>query len=350
MAGTITIEKIDGGPRSARASISYRPKNAAAAIASADIDKHIESFSFTDVACSESDSMSVTLTNIGLVWASKWIPSKGDTLFASIIVDNWVTEGVRNTISLGRFCCDDRIFNFPDNATAVINGVSVPENHSFRSTPRTKTWEKITIQEISKRIASRYGMELRYFGGNIKISKAEQSDADDCSFLDSLCKKYGLYMKVYNGRVVIYKIREFELKDAVSTIDYSEVLSGEYNSTLTGTYTGARIKYTVKVGKETKDKALTIGTWDRMLIVNEKADNYGDAYTRVWAKVREENRKSETLKITVAAAGRPLWAATSINLTNAEFMSGKWFIDKATHTIGASDGYTIALEMHRVRF
>ena len=76
MAGTITIEKIEEGARQARPSISYRPKNTAAAIGSAEIDKYIEGFSFTDVACSESDSMSVTLTNIGLVWASQWLPSR----------------------------------------------------------------------------------------------------------------------------------------------------------------------------------------------------------------------------------------------------------------------------------
>lgn len=350
MVATITTTKSDKTrPRSVRASVSYRPKNKISAIGTAEFNKYIESFQYVDVANGESDSVSVKLGNISMKWAAKWLPKKGDTLFANIIFENWRAAGQRDTMHCGRFCCDDRNFSFPENETAVINGVSCPENHSFRSTPRSKVWEKVTIYEIANTMIKQYGMELRYFGSSIKIQKTEQSDTDDCSFLNGLCNSYGLYMKIYNGRVVIYDIHQFESKPAVRDIDYSEVLDGgEYNSTLTGTYSGARIKYSVTQGKETKEESLLIGTTDRLLIVTEKADNWLDAYYKVWARIRAENRKAETLKLTLAVAGRPLWAATNINFKNAGWMSGKWFIDKVTHSVSATDGCTMQLELHRV--
>lgn len=351
MAGTIKQSKIESGlPRQARPVITYRPRSQKDPIGRAEINKYIENFTYVDVASGESDSMTMTLANTGLEWASKWLPKKGDTLYASIEADNFQTPGTRQTRSCGTFCCDDRGYDFPETATATISGVSCPENHSFRSTPRTKTWKNVTLYAMAAAMGKRYGMTVRYFGPVIKIANTEQSDADDCSFLNALCANYGQAMKIYNGLIVIYDIRTFELKPAVATIDYKDIIDGSYNSTLTGTYTGARIKYSVKQGDKTLEKNVTIGTWDRMLIVGDKADNYADATRKVWAKIRAENRKAETLKITLAAAGKPLWAATSITITNAEWMSGKWFIDKATHTIGAADGYTIALELHKVRW
>lgn len=351
MSGTIKTKKVDKTkPRKAWPSISYRPKNKKAKIKKAKINDYLESFTYVDAASGESDTVSFTLSNIGLTFAKKWLPKKGDTVYATIIADNWDKTGKETRMSCGRFCCDDRNFSFPQNLTATIGGVSVPENHSFRSTPRTKTWENISLKEVARQICARYGLKLAFYGEYIPLKKQEQSDADDCSFLNGLCKNYGYNMKVYDGKVILYDIYRFEKKKAVATIAYREVTDGDYSSTLIGTYTGAKIKYTVHISKDkTEDRELVIGNWARMLVVGEKADSYDDALRIAKAKLREENRKAETLKITIPAAGRKLWAATNIRLTGAGIMSGKWFVDKATHSISATDGYTVSLELHRAK-
>ena len=345
--GKITIKKGNKDlPLQAWPSISYKSHKAKKTFNASVLADNIESFTYTDVASGESDSVDITLCNADKIWMGKRLPLKGDTLSATIKAQNWAAAGKTYIIDCGTFCCDNRSFDFPEAGTATISGVSVPENSSFRATQNNKTWTNITIREIARQIAKKHKMKLSYSGPQVKISKAEQNDADDCSFLNSICDDYGFALKVYRGKIVIYDIALFEKKPAVATINYADVIDGSYNSTLVGTYTGAKIKY--KVG-ENEEKTLTIGSAKRMLNISDVADTRSEADRKARSKLKEENRKAETLKITVSAVGKKLWAASVIMLKGASTMSGRWFIDKATHTISASDGYSIALEMHRAK-
>lgn len=63
--------------------------------------------------------------------------------------------------------------------------------------------------------------------------------------MNRLCEDYGLYIKVYFGKIIIYDIDRYESKKAVATYHINDFGDGwSYNTTLTGTYTGATIKYT----------------------------------------------------------------------------------------------------------
>lgn len=343
--GKISTKETDKSlPRQAWPEISYASKKANKTLSSGTIRKYIESFTFTDAAQGESDTVDLTLCNVDMAWASKWLPQKEDILYASIVTQNWDKAGVKNIIECGKFCCDDRNFTFPEAGTASISGVSVPETNAFRATQRNKTWQNITMWEIANTIAKRYWMQLSYNAPAIRVTKAEQSDADDCSFLNSLCNDYGLYMKVYRGKIAIYDVAAFEKKASVATISYKDIVDGDYSSTLTGTYTGAKIKYT----SGTTEKTLVIGWNKRLLNISEKADTYAEADRKARAKLRAENRKAETLKITLVS-GKQLWASSVITIKDAAAISGRWFIDKVTHTVSAGDGYSAQLELHRVK-
>ena len=335
-------------PRRAVAGIYYDPagrgsKNARSV---SEMAKYLEAFTYTDPADGESDSASIDLCNIDMTWANKWLPKKGDKFIAYIDSFNWSTPGVNSRFNCGTFCCDDRNYSFPANSTATINGTSVPEKQAFRSTQRSKTWKNITVKEIARRIAKKYKLTLYYNASSIKVKSKEQSKKDDCGFLKDLCSEYGLYFKVRTGQVIIYDASRFEKKKSVATISYKEVLSGDYNSTLVGTYTGATIKYTKGSGK--KEYTYKIGSGSRILTINEKVDSLSDARIKARAKLAEENRKAETLKITVASAGKELYSGVCFTLKDAAEMSGKYFIDKAVHKVDSSGGYTIDLEAHKV--
>lgn len=336
-------------PRRSAANIYYNPngKGTKNARSAAEMAKYLESFTYTDPANGESDSASIELCNINLTWAGEWLPKKGDKFTASIDAFNWTKPGVNSRFNCGTFCCDDRNFSFPLNNTATINGTSVPEKQAFRSTQRTKTWKNITVKEIARRIAKKYKLKLYYDASTIKVKSKEQSKKDDCGFLKDLCSEYGLYFKVTTGQVVIYDAARFERKKCGATIYYSEVLSGEYNATLVGTYTGATIKYTKGSGK--KEYTYKIGSGSRILTINEKVDSLKDARIKAKAQLAEENRKAETLKITVASAGKELYSGVCFNFKNAAEMSGKYFIDKAVHKVDVSAGYTIEIEAHKVQ-
>ena len=336
-------------PRQATASITYDPTGRGSKNTrnSSEMAKYMEEFTYTDPATGESDSASLELCNISMIWANKWLPKKGDKFTATIDTLNWSKAGTSNKFSCGTFCCDDRNFSFPGNATATIQGTSVPEKQAFRSTLRSKTWKNITIKEIARRIAKRYKLKLYYDAATIKVKSKEQSKKDDCSFLKDLTNEYGLYIKVYGGKIIIYDAARYEAKKSVATIDYNDVINGEYNSTLAGTYTGATIKYTK--GSNKKEYTYKVGSGSRILTLTEKVDNLTDARIKAKAQLAEENRKAETIKLTIAAEGLKLRASSCFTLKNAYEMNGKYFIDKITRKVGASGGYTVEIDAHKVQ-
>ena len=334
-------------PRKAVANIYYDPAGKKKDRKDTEMAKYLESFTYSDPATGESDSASLELCTITMIWANQYLPKKGDSFYANIDAINWTKPGVNSRFNCGTFCCDDRNFSFPANNTATINGTSVPEKQAFRSTQRSKTWKNITIKEIARRIAKRYKLKLVYQASTIKVKSKEQSKKDDCAFLKDLASEYGLYLKVYRGQIVIYDAARYESKKAVATIKYGEILSGDYNSTLAGTYTGATIKYTKGSGK--KEYTYKIGSGNRILNINEKVDSLSDARIKAKAQLAEENRKAETIKITVASAGKELYSGACFTLKDAFEMNGKWFMDKVTHKVDGSGGYTIDIEAHKVQ-
>ena len=350
-ATTGSTTKVDATkPRQAKAVVSYDPagKGAKNTRNSSEMDKYLESFIFTDPATGESDSASIELSNIGLLWASKYLPKKGDKFTAYIESTNWTKPGESKRLNCGTFCCDDRNFTFPGSCTATINGTSVPEKQAFRSTERSKTWKNVTIQEIARKIAAKYKLKVYYEADTVKIKTLEQTNKDDCGFLKDLCSDYGLYIKVHTGNIWIYDASRYEKKKAATTIDYTEIISADYNSSLAGTYTGATIKYTSGTGKGKKEYTYKTGSGSRILNISEKVDSLSDAKIKAVAKLKEANREAETMRLTVIAAGKPLLSANCFTLKNCAEMSGKWFIDKATHKVSGTGGYTIDLDAHRV--
>lgn len=96
-------------PRQASVSVSYikkvkskktgkQKKHTASVIA-----EYNEGFTYTDPASGESDTVSITLTNIDLRWANKWMPRKGDKLTAKIIQKSWEKAGKKKVFIVGSF-------------------------------------------------------------------------------------------------------------------------------------------------------------------------------------------------------------------------------------------------------
>lgn len=183
-------------PRKAKIYITYTPNGAAENLTADVMSEYSEGFSYVDASTGQSDTISLKVCNKDLRWANKWMPKKGDKITARIKAFSWDAEGKDLSFSCGKFCCDDLIFSGP-TLVCEIGGVSVPEAQAFRSTQRTYTWEKVTLQEIAKKIAARYGLGLDYDAMQINIASMEQNMQSDCDFLNRLCEDYGLYIKVY---------------------------------------------------------------------------------------------------------------------------------------------------------
>ncbi len=305
--------------------------------------KYNSGFSYTDPASGESDMISVQLTNIDMRWANKWMPKRGDKLTAKITERSWEKQGRKKTFYCGKFCLDDLSYSGPE-LTCTIGGVSVPEGNAFRCTERNKTWENVTLKEIAAEISGKYHLKLSYTGEAIKLGKVEQSSETDSGFLKKLCDDYGMALKIYSGKIVIYDKGQFEGKKPVVTLKKADLQEWSYNTTLVGTYTGAKIAYTSD--EDDKEVKCVVGNGKRMLNINEKVGSLQEAQLKACARVNAENEKATTMSVTIMANTK-IAAGSTIRIKGLCHLSGKYFVDKVTHRLGPDEAYTMALELHK---
>lgn len=307
------------------------------------IAEYMEGFSYTDCATDTSDTISIDIYNMNKTWLDQMLPRKGDRVSASIHMLDWNNDNVTRTFHCGDFVLDDISFSGRP-LKGTIGCVSLPANEDFKTTNRTKTWAAISIKEIAAEIASRAGITLYYEGPDIIIKSLEQSEQPDSSFLQNLCNSYGLAMKIYANKIVIYDESLYEAKDAVVLIDETDMINWSYNSTINGTYTGAKISYTNPDSEETIE--VQVGDGNRIYSVSTKADSQYDAELKAAAAVNRANKSAETMSVKVPAIPY-LAAGNCVNITGLYNLNGKYFIDKVKHNI--SSGYTMSLELHKIQ-
>ena len=304
------------------------------------IQEHITSFSYTDVASGASDSISFSVENIDKKWFDEWFPEKGANITPKIVIKNWEKSGKQRTLTRGSYTVDD--FSFTGRPlTGTIGAVSIPANTGFKSTKKSKTWEDVTIEQIAEKIAAAAGLKLYYSAPTIKLDEVEQSNEPDSSFLYSLCEKYGLAMKVYNNKIVIFDETEYEQKQRITKIDEKDMLNWSFNSTIDGTYTGVKLTYTKP--STNKTVSVIVGTDERLYEYSAKVNSQYDAELQAKAKLRSENKKAKIMDIKIMA-NPDIYATTVIQVTGLGKMNGLYYVDKVKHNIGT--GYTMSISMH----
>lgn len=332
--------KINPGikPRKATVEIEYNGKNI-----STSLENYLKTFSYIDINTGESDSISIAIGDMDRNWINGWFPTKGDKLSVKIIYENWEKENTKEVFNCGTFILDDLSFSgWP--ISGDLGAVSAPANSNFKETKRTKTWEAVTLRQIAQEIANNSKVNMYYEDTNdITIKSIEQNEQTDSEFLVSLCKDYGMAIKIYSNRITLFNEYNYECKDAKCDIMANEIQSWTYNTTLSGTYTGGKIKYTDP--KTKKDVKVDIGTGPRILEVNEKCDSYFDAQTKIKNKINEANKQLTTMSITIMAK-RGLIASDCVNIVGLGKLDGKYYIEKIIHSIG--DKYTMQLELRFV--
>lgn len=310
------------------------------------IADNMESLSYTDVASGKSDSISLTIADIDKEWINYYMPTKGAEVSIKIVPKDWEKA---KAFECGTFVIDD-ISLSGEPYECSLGGVSIPANQDFKSNPVNKTWEKATLQEIAVKIAKAAGVKLYYEGSEITIAEIEQNNETDSSFLYSLCEKYGMAVKVYNKKIVIYDPVQYEAKAAVRKISEKEMLKWSYNTTVEGTYTGVTLKWNDADKKRTdpdRKVVVTLGKKGRMYSFNSQVTSRYDAELQAAAKVNEANRKAETMNITVPGE-YGIAASQCVQITDLGKINGKYFVDTVKHSVTGS-GYTTQLSLHKVQ-
>lgn len=314
------------------------------AAVSTKMDGYQKDVTYTDPASGEADSLDVLIHDRGGKWIGPWFPAVGDTLAATIKTTDWTGPGDTRILPCGSFVLDNFSFSgWPIAGT--ISGVSVPADSSFRETERSKTWENVTVEEIGKEIAGRAGVALAYDveGGPIQIKTIEQSEQTDCNFFMDLCNTYGLAMKVYSQKIVVFDREAYKAKGPVAIITPDMIQSWNSSQKLAGTYTGGEYTYTDPSTEE--EIKVNVGGGHRILKLSGKADNKADAERKIKAAVANANHGAAKLSLTITGTAS-LVASQCVAVQGMGKLSGKYYLDQITHHIGG--GYTMDLDLSMV--
>ncbi len=301
------------------------------------------SFTYNDPETGSSDDIALTINDRDDKWINGMFPKLGDKIYAIIRVSDWLMPGDNRILNCGNFVIDDPSFSGPPTQVQ-FKAVSKPADQNFDTQKRTKVWENVTLLQIVSEIATRYMLMPMYTADEVKIDSLEQSDQTDADFLNSTCEKYNLSCKIYNNRVVVFDRETMKKMPPVHVFDKGSMEQWSYNTTLEGTYTGGKMKY--KDSDEGEDIEAEYGSQTRSLSVNGKADNKQDAEKQIKAEVNKANDDLETMNITIP--GNPsVCSSQCVLITGLGVANGKYYVKKATHSLGSK--YTTQLELSKVQ-
>lgn len=313
----------------------------------AGLSSRLMSLDYTDNSSGVSDEISLTFSGKNADWLrSDFVPEKEHDLDVTFWLHNWKRSGDCLKYHCGNFTLDDITYSGSPRQ-CVIRGVSVPASTSFQVDPISKTWKKVTLKQIAEEMKLKYGMtDLFYWGGEPVIETVEQDNQADSTFLYDICEKQGMFLKIYKKALVIFDKAAYEPRGITARFtEHDFDGKWKWNSTLNGTYTGADISYMDPKKKETIH--VTVGQGPRVLHVNEKAENEGEALRIAKARVNSENEKAVTMSF--AAMGNPDVVATcNIEVYGMGRCNGKYFVDKVKQRVTGSGGYTMNVSAYRI--
>lgn len=293
----------------------------------------VESLTYVDNAADNSDSIDIAINAQDSGWLNGWMPDKGATLCPRILGYDWEKTGDHRTIDCGLFVLDD--VSFADApSTLQLGGVSKPSDSDFSELEREAIWKNTSIQRIGATIAARYGLGFSYDADDYDIECDEQ-DGTDSSYYNTLCKNYGLILKVYAKRLWVYDREKYKAKPAVKTFQRQDIRPGSFgwSTTLSGTFTGGYFNYT-DADKDI-DIVCSVGGGTHTKSVNRRATSVYDASLQLVAELNNANHG--TVKLTFGTDGE--WnvsAGNCIEIKGYGKLDGKYFVDKVTHKVSKS--------------
>lgn len=320
------------------------------------LSSRVKTLSYTDNSSGTSDEIVLTFSGRDADWIrNDFVPEKEHDLDVTFWLYNWNRNGDMLKYHCGNFVLDNLKYSGSPRQ-CEIRGVSIPASESFQVDPVSKTWQQVTLKQIAQEMMAKYGInDLFYWGGEPIIETVTQSAQTDSAFLNELCEKQGMFLKVYKKALVIFDKALYESRGITARFTEHDFDGNwSWNSTLYGTYTGATISYTIprpKSGYKKGDKQqiieVTVGQGPRMLHINEKAENEAEAQRLAKARINSENEKAVTCSFTTM--GNPNVVATcNIELYNMGRCNGKYFVDKVTHSISGSGGYKMNVSGYRI--
>lgn len=309
---------------------------------SKDIAKYLLNFSYTDNATNEADDLDITLEDSEGLWHGDWLPEKGDLIHASFNVKNW-GEG-EQALLCGTFTIDEINLDGPPDIVS-LKGQSVPIVSSIKYTKKTKSWKNVNLSQIAKDIAKVCGLKLMFeCSEDPKYESVDQVKQSDMSFLQKLCTREGISLKVTDNQMVLFEQKLYEQSEVVETYikGKSNILSYGFNTSSNDTsYGSCRVRYTNPTTNKVIEYTTTVGEGPQ-LEINEQVKSIDEAKRVSSQRLREKNMKEYQANLSVLGNVN-LASGVTIELKGWHKFDGKYIIQKATHKV--TGGYTTDLEL-----
>ncbi|MCM1543285.1 MAG: hypothetical protein NC121_18790 [Blautia sp.] len=308
-----------------------------------------ESFTWKDNASGEADTLTMTLDDTSGKWMDGFHPSDDDTFRAWIQMQEWAADYKQGKLYCGCFMIGSLKYGgFPE--TLQLSGISTPIDSNFNVKQKSRTWSRTTLRTMMGDIAGNAGIELVFDAEDVSIGSANQTGRTDLAFASSICSEYGLSVKLYNKKMVVYDQNVYERKAARYDITHGQLgESGAYTITeqAANLYDSVKIQYTDGRSGGTLTYAYTIPgkAGSRQMVVTTKADSYADAEKKAKAALRENVRNSRQVTIKMMGSAKYM-AADCFNLSGFGKLDGKYFIDSVTHQKSGGK-YTVSIAAHQ---
>ncbi|WP_187445340.1 phage late control D family protein [Bacillus infantis] len=318
---------------------------------SKEVQDDLKAFTYTDNASGAADDISITLKDNHKKWMNSWFPNKGDIIQADILTHNWRKDGEKKKLPCGLFMVDDPGYSGRPR-TLTIKAISVPVNGNFMTTKRSKVWKKISMKQIASEIAKRYNLKLFFESpDNPVFDKKEQTETADAAFLDELCKTEGLAFKASDQKLVIFDEATYEKRKSVAEFheEDSTLTSYNFNTTFTQTaYAGCKVSYYDAKARKKIDYLFSLKEIDiekdKVYKLNARVKTEAEARRLAQKTLRKLNKREFQGQLEMMGDTR-IYAGCCIDLKGFGVFSGKWYVEKATHSLS---GYTTSLEIRRV--
>lgn len=325
---------------------------------SADINKYLQSLSYTDNEEDETDDLQLTLDDREGVWLGNWLntpdASKGAELSAVIVQKNWQSDGKDRVLDCGTFQIDSVDGSGPPSKVTIKAG-SIPYTSTVRTQKKTKAWEQYTLSGIAKEIAAKNGLACMFESAFDPLyTRKEQVQESDITFLQRLCKAAGISLKVTAKMIVLFDAAAYEQKSAVRKIKRgaSDVKKYSFNTSYhDASYSSCHVTYTDPSSGKTYEATYNAPDADasgsgQVLEIKEKVSSNAEAKTLAEKRLREKNGQQFKADFTLVGDAT-LVAGVTVTVEGYGAFDGKYIVESATHSVSSS-GYTTSVTLRRV--
>lgn len=314
---------------------------------SEDLSSHLISIDYEDNSEGSSDEISLTLDDVSGLWKSSWYPTKGDTLEVSIGFEGQL-------MNCGTFEIDEIELTGPPDVVS-IRGLAAGITKALR-TKKAKAYDKQTLKQIAEKVASENGLTVEGDVPNIKLERVTQHRETDLAFLKRISYEYGCLFSVRDKKLIFTSVFDIEKADKVAEVDRTEMLSFSFRDKAVDVYQKAVVKFHNPDNNEVQkaevpysyvgedfEQPAAKDTYE----IRTKAENKQQAEQKAKAAIQKSMTKEFTGRVTVS--GNPLLVAgNNVNINGLGVVSGKYHIEKSSHKVTRSGGYTTDIQLKKV--